>query len=127
MRQRNAPVPYSTKDTGETPIDGCELASEPHFDRIDGTEAVDVGLDELLDGARVSFIKLNIEGSELEALRGARRSIRSWKPKLATSVYHRPSDLWEVPELVRSLNQDYRLYVRQHDGGVVETVLYACL
>jgi FkbM family methyltransferase len=96
------------------------------FADIGEAEVPVVGLDELLDGARVSFIKLNIEGSELEALRGARRSIRSWKPKLAISVYHRPSDLWEVPELVRSLNQDYRLYLRQHDGGVVETVLYAC-
>ena len=91
-----------------------------------GAEVPVVGLDELLDGSRVSFIKLNIEGSELEALMGAQRSIRCWKPKLAISAYHRPSDLWEIPELVRSLKQDYRLYLRQHDGGVVETVLYAC-
>ena len=86
-----------------------------------------LGLDEVLDGERVSFIKMNIEGSELEALKGAEEAIRKWSPKLAISVYHRASDLWQIPELVRSLNPSYRLYLRQHDGGVIETVLYACL
>ncbi|MBI5615224.1 MAG: FkbM family methyltransferase [Gammaproteobacteria bacterium] len=85
-----------------------------------------VGLDEVLAGQRVSFIKMNIEGSELEALRGAALSIASFRPKLAISAYHRPSDLWQIPELVRSLHADYHLYLRQHDGGVIETVLYAC-
>jgi hypothetical protein len=69
---------------------------------------------------------MNIEGSEIEALQGAAQSIRRWNTKLAISVYHRPTDLWQIPELVRSLNPDYRFYLRQHDGGIIETVLYAC-
>jgi hypothetical protein len=68
---------------------------------------------------------MNIEGAELEALEGARESIRRWAPTLAISAYHRPSDLWQVAALARSLRPDYRLYFRQHDGGVIETVLYA--
>jgi FkbM family methyltransferase len=85
-----------------------------------------LGLDEVLNGERVTFIKMNIEGSEIEALQGAAQSIRKWNPKLAISVYHRPTDLWQIPELVRSLNPNYRFYLRQHDGGIIETVLYAC-
>ncbi|MEX2009494.1 MAG: FkbM family methyltransferase, partial [Dongiaceae bacterium] len=84
-----------------------------------------VALDEVLAGDRVSFIKMNIEGAEIEALAGAAGSIRRWRPKLAISAYHRPSDLWRVAETVHALCPDYDLYLRQHDGGVIETVLYA--
>ncbi len=44
---------------------------------------------------------------------------------LRFSVYHRPSDLWRIPQLVRELSPQYQLFLRQHDGGVIETVLYA--
>ena len=44
---------------------------------------------------------------------------------LPLSVYHRASDLWRIPQLVLELSPDYRLYLRQHDGGIIETVLYA--
>jgi FkbM family methyltransferase len=83
------------------------------------------GLDEILDGGKVSFIKMNIEGAEPDALRGAARSIAKWRPKLALSAYHRPSDLWALAKQVRALVPDYKLYLRQHDGGIIETVLYA--
>lgn len=89
-----------------------------------GIEVPVVGLDEVLRDDRVTFVKMNIEGAELEALRGARGAIQRWSPKLAISAYHRPTDLWEIPQLVRDLNPNYRLYMRQHDGGVIETVLY---
>lgn len=84
-----------------------------------------VGLDEVLNGDRVSLIKLNIEGAELNALEGAKAAITRWRPKLAISAYHRPTDLWQVPFLIHRLRPDYRLYLRQHDGGVIETVVYA--
>ena len=90
-----------------------------------GIEIPVVGLDEILGEDRVTYIKMNIEGAELDALKGAEQVITRCKPKLAISAYHRPSDLWQVPELIRSLCPDYRLYLRQHDGGVIETVLYA--
>jgi len=90
-----------------------------------GIEVPVVGLDEVLGGERVSFIKMNIEGAELEALKGGEQSIRRWGPKLAISAYHRASHLWQVPDVIRNLRSDYRLYLRQHDGGVIETVMYA--
>ncbi len=91
-----------------------------------GSFSVEVAsLDEVLAGERVSFIKMNIEGAEHEALFGAAQSIARWRPKLAISAYHRPGDLWSLPALVRELVPDYRIYFRQHDGGIIETVLYA--
>jgi FkbM family methyltransferase len=92
----------------------------------DGETSIEVvSLDELLGGDRASFIKMNIEGAEIDALYGAQNTIRRWLPKLAISVYHRPSDLWRIPRIVRELGPDYDLFLRQHDGGVIETVLYA--
>jgi FkbM family methyltransferase len=84
-----------------------------------------VALDELLAGERATFIKMNIEGAEIDALYGAQHTIRRWLPKLAISVYHRPTDLWRIPQLVREFSDKYELFLRQHDGGVIETVLYA--
>lgn len=84
-----------------------------------------VSLDEVLGEDRVTFIKMNIEGAELNALKGAGRTIAKWAPRLAISAYHRPGDLWRVPFLILELRPKYRLYLRQHDGGAVETVAYA--
>jgi FkbM family methyltransferase len=92
----------------------------------DGENSIEVvALDEVLAGGRASYIKMNIEGAEIDALQGARNTIARWMPKLAISVYHRASDLWRIPRLVRELGTSYELFLRQHDGGVIETVLYA--
>jgi FkbM family methyltransferase len=83
------------------------------------------GLDDVLGGDRATFIKMNIEGAELEALRGAKRTIDAWKPRLGISAYHRPTDLWGVPRRILEVRGDYALYLRQQDAGVIETVCYA--
>jgi FkbM family methyltransferase len=90
-----------------------------------GTKVEVTSIDEVLRGEPVTYIKMNIEGAEQEALRGAAASITRWRPKLAISAYHRAQDLWQIPELVREIHAGYRLFLRQHDGGVIETVLYA--
>jgi FkbM family methyltransferase len=90
-----------------------------------GTKVEVTSIDQVLQGEPVTYIKMNIEGAEQEALRGAAASITRWRPKLAISAYHRAQDLWQIPALVREIHADYRLFLRQHDGGVIETVLYA--
>lgn len=74
-----------------------------------------------------TFIKMDIEGSELMALRGAAQTIRAYKPKLAVCIYHRPMDIVEIPTLVCRLNPDYIFCLRQYAPGFswAETVLYA--
>jgi hypothetical protein len=66
-----------------------------------GTEIEVTTIDDVVGEERVMFIKMNIEGAEIDALKGATRTIRRWRPKLAISAYHRPSDLWRIPRLVR--------------------------
>ena len=82
-------------------------------------------IDDAVGERPVTYIKMNIEGAEVDALHGGRRTIQRSLPRLAISVYHRPSDLWRIPHLVRELSPGYDLYLRQHDGGIIETVLYA--
>lgn len=90
-----------------------------------GTTAVDVvALDECLEGERVTFIKLEIEGAELEALRGARAIIADNRPKLAISAYHRGRDLIDLFEMVNSLDAGYRIDLAHHRESVSGSVYY---
>lgn len=73
----------------------------------------------------VTFIKLDIEGSELNALLGAKRIIESYKPKLAISIYHKAEDIWELPKLISNIRSDYKFYLRHYSLSDWDTILYA--
>lgn len=60
-----------------------------------------VRLDDALKGEDATFIKMDIEGSEVAALRGTEEILRTQKPQLAICVYHKTSDFWEIPSLIR--------------------------
>jgi len=74
---------------------------------------------------RVDFIKMDIEGSELPALRGAAATLARDKPKLAIAAYHNPEDLIVLPEYLASLDLGYRLYLDHFTVHNEETVLFA--
>lgn len=82
-------------------------------------------MDEELKGKRVTFIKMDIEGAEREALIGAENIIKEQKPKLAISIYHKKEDIWEIPNLILEINPNYKFYIRQYSLRDAETVLYA--
>lgn len=73
----------------------------------------------------VTFIKMDIEGYELAALKGARRLITNFKPTLAICLYHKVEDLWEIPMFIKSIVPEYRLYFRNYHNSASECVLYA--
>lgn len=75
----------------------------------------------------VTYIKMDIEGSELKALEGAKNSIMTYKPKLAISLYHKPMDILEIPYYILSLADDYKFYIRHYTGNLNETILYATI
>jgi FkbM family methyltransferase len=74
---------------------------------------------------RVDFIKLDIEGAELQALKGAEQTIRRFRPKLAVSLYHSLDDFVEIPAYLRSLGLGYEYYLDHFTIHHEETVLFA--
>jgi hypothetical protein len=84
-----------------------------------------VPLDAALRGDSVSFIKIDIEGAEPQALQGARGIIATQKPTLAVCVYHHFSHLWQIPLFIHDLLPDHRIFLRHHTRLEYETVCYA--
>jgi FkbM family methyltransferase len=74
---------------------------------------------------KITFLKLDVEGSESEALMGGRQHLESDAPILAISGYHNPSDIWQLPELIKSLNPKYQIYLRHYSNTTYETIIYA--
>lgn len=74
---------------------------------------------------RVDFIKLDIEGAELECLMGAKNTIQNFKPKLAICLYHNIEHFVSIPKLVKQLVPDYKLYLNHYTAGPGETVMFA--
>ncbi len=75
-----------------------------------GTETDCISVDSLNQNA--SFIKMDVEGEEINAIKGAKNTIINHKPKMLISAYHRTDDLISIPKAVLSLNPDYKMYIR---------------
>jgi FkbM family methyltransferase len=76
--------------------------------------------------SRVDFIKMDIEGSETNALLGAEQTIRRYRPRLAISVYHNIEDFIRIPEWIANLGLGYRMYLDHFTIYGEESVLFAC-
>ena len=74
---------------------------------------------------KVTFIKMDIEGSELKALHGAEKTIMRDKPKLAISIYHKLEDILDIPAYIHHLVPEYKFYIRHYSLNAAETILYA--
>ncbi|MCX7998577.1 MAG: FkbM family methyltransferase, partial [Leptospiraceae bacterium] len=57
---------------------------------------------------QVDFIKIDTEGAEKEIIKGAKETIRKFKPRMAIAAYHLPDDKEKIPELVLSIRDDYK-------------------
>lgn len=84
-----------------------------------------VALDSYLAGEHPTLIKMDIEGSEPDALAGAREIIARDSPALAICVYHAQEHLWEIPLQIQAYNPGYRFYLRPHVYDVWDLVCYA--
>lgn len=90
----------------------------------DGEVTIHVdALDNLID-EEVTFIKMDIEGAEKQAIAGARGIIEKYHPKLAISVYHKKDDFWKIPEQILKIRDDYKLYLRHYTEGISETIMF---
>jgi len=101
----------------------------------DGTPAASVGtgamrvdcvkLDDALDDEAPTYIKMDIEGAELDAIEGARQIISRHSPVLTVCSYHKQDHVWKIPRLIHSINPEYRFFLRPHLIEVWDLVCYA--
>ena len=82
-------------------------------------------IDSVLAGAAPTLVKMDIEGAEPDALRGAVRTMADCRPVMAVCAYHKCEHLWEIPQLLKSANPDYRIFLRRYAEDCWETVYYA--
>ncbi len=85
-----------------------------------------VRADDVLQDFAPNLIKFDVEGAEVEAIRGLEKTIHQYQPNLAISVYHKPSHLFEIALLIDAWDLDYQFYLRVHEHNTFGTVLY-CL
>lgn len=74
---------------------------------------------------KIDYIKMDIESAEPNALRGAQKTIKKYKPDMAVCIYHSPSHLWDIALYINSFNIGYDYYIYHHSSTCCETVLYA--
>ena len=90
---------------------------------------VDVVNVDSLTSKRIAVLIMDIEGSELKALKGAQNAIKNGA-NLAIRVYHKKEDLITIPQYIKSINANYKFYLRFERGANLcrtgdETTLYA--
>jgi FkbM family methyltransferase len=110
--------------SGEASFDAAG-ATRAALSESGGTQVPTVTLDGLLPAHRPCYIKLDLEGAERQALEGGRIRIQRSAPNFAVCVYHRPGDLWELPNLLHTWQPRYRFHLRTHDQDGLEIVVYA--
>jgi FkbM family methyltransferase len=73
-------------------------------------------IDNMIQGKKVDYIKMDIEGAEMAALRGAKKTIEKYAPQLLISGYHKVTDMWEIPKFVLGINPNYKMFLghQQH-------------
>ena len=84
-----------------------------------------MALDVILKDDTPTYIKMDIEGSELDALEGARNIINRHHPVLSICAYPVQDHLWRVPALIHAIWDQYRLYFRPHEREGWDLVCYA--
>jgi len=83
-------------------------------------------LDSVLDGRPVSYIKIDVEGADLDVLIGARKTIQKHRPRIAVSLYHSDEHMLAIPAYLHEICPEYRFHVRHYCCNEGETILY-CL
>jgi FkbM family methyltransferase len=90
-----------------------------------GTQVQCAPLDDILSNDCPSFIKMDIEGAEYDALNGSHQVIGKFSPVLAICLYHAQEHLWKIPLLLRSFSNQYTFHLRRYSDECWETVCYA--
>ena len=89
-----------------------------------GMHRITMPLDYILYNANINFIKIDVEGHEIKVLKGMRNIILNNKPLIAIAVYHKISDIIDIPLFILENFDFYKFILRQHRHFGLETILY---
>jgi FkbM family methyltransferase len=121
-------LPYSVSDyTGSATFSASGSLSSAMQDGP-GITVQCTRLDDLepeLGGEAPTFLKMDVEGAELDALTGGQSLLRRTHPMIAIATYHRQDHLWKVPLAVNDLWSQYDFYLRPHNEEGWDLILYA--
>lgn len=92
-----------------------------------GNETIEVNAIDNCISDIVTYIKMDIEGAEINALLGAKNLIEKFHPKLAISIYHKKNDIIDIPLTILKIDSRYKFYLRHYSPGTYDTVLYAVI
>lgn len=115
--------PFGLSDRKEELFFNENSGSSSSISELGTSKISTTTLDEFID-EKISVIKMDIEGWELNALKGCKSHIEKYSPKLAITVYHNAKDFLEIPDYILSINNEYELYLRHYTSGWSETVMY---
>jgi len=119
------PVYSENKIISFNDSDGMVGSISDNCKSLSSIKTMSVSIDDTVFGISPNYIKMDIEGSEKEAIVGAINTIKTFKPVLAISLYHRPNHLWEIPFLLENIyDGKCRMYLRHYGEMGLETVLY---
>ncbi len=118
----NLPL-FQTHVTGTAVIAACEYGSELPMMAFDSQDNACM-LDTCLDGEKIDFIKIDVEGGDLKSLRGAANIIKKQAPRLSVAIYHHHRDLFSIPLYIHSLIPEYTMSIRHHSADIFDTILY---
>lgn len=116
---------YNTKNPGACFITENRSDAKDALYNSSIEQVKTVSLDQVIpDSEKVTLIKMDIEGSEFRALMGASRIIKTFKPRLAISIYHSGEDYYKIPLLIKEMVPEYKFLVRHHKKNRYDTDLY---
>lgn len=114
------------ESTGKVFLKENSVSNSANQVKYDGEIEIDkISLDEDIK-SNISMIKMDIEGGEINAIKGCEKHIRNDCPKLMLSAYHSNSDFVVLPKIIESIRNDYKFYFRYYGGNLyaTELVLY---
>jgi FkbM family methyltransferase len=116
--------PHGLSDKKET----LRLESQGSGSKISETGSIIIEVDRLDDVLKDKFnptlIKMDIEGAEMQAIEGAKKTITKYHPRLALCVYHNVGDFWRIPQKILSFQNNYNIYLRHYTESIYETVMF---
>jgi len=121
-------LPYGVGSRNETASFEVTGTAGSHITEAGGGDVMSIEcrrLDDILDGPPPTFIKMDIEGAEPEAIKGAAATIRNARPVMAVCAYHKCEHLWTIPALLKGTLPDYHIFLRRYAEECWELVYYA--